>query len=191
MSHCFSDWLTYVGAGACPVSAYLLFQWVQGCLLITMILWIGLVLHEKCWEDKPIYLHIQVVWPFPVAWKFPQTFQQMTRKDLMTKGVTNMCLHWIEDKRLHQMIACLWLSSMSHGICNQTLAQMKKLAGFVRLSAVSGPQLSFGSTELPINNKYVVNLSGWEPAAYVLFFFLKWSMCVSRFSSFYTFWSVP
>lgn len=62
---------------------------------------------------------------------------------------------------------------MSHGICNQTLAQMKKLAGFVRLSAVSGPQLSFGSTELPINNKYVVNLSGWEPAAYVLFFFLK------------------
>lgn len=88
----------------------------------------------------------------------------------MSKGVTTMCLHWIEDKRLHQMIACLWLSSMSHGICNQCLAQMKKLVGFVCLSAVSGPQLSFGSWELPINNKYVVHLSGQEPAAYVLFF---------------------
>lgn len=59
---------------------------------------------------------------------------------------------------------------MSCGICNQCLAQMKKLAGFVCLSAVSGPQLSFGSRELPVNKKYVVRLFGQEPVVYVLFF---------------------
>lgn len=53
---------------------------------------------------------------------------------------------------------------MSCAVFNQRLAQMKKLAGFVCLSAVSGPQLSFGSGELPVNNKYVVHLFGLEPA---------------------------
>lgn len=116
----------------------------------------------------------------PTKWQLPSPTH------LMSKGVTTMCLHWIGDKRSHQMIACLWLSSKSRGICNQCLAQMKKLAGFVCLSAVSGPQLSFGSRELPINNKYVVHLPGQEPAAYVLLF-LKCGMRVSRFSWFDSF----
>lgn len=114
---------------------------------------------------------------FLVTWRFPRREPPMLslwqkdnyhpQTDLMSKGVTTVCLHWIEDKRVHRMIACLWLSSMSRGICNQCLAQMKKLAGFVCLSAVSGTQLSFGRRELPINNKYIVHLSGQEPAAYV------------------------
>ena len=70
---------------------------------------------------------------------------------------------------------------MSHGICNQTLAQMKKQAGSVCSSAVSGPQLSFGSTELPIKNKYVVHLSGCGPGAYVLFFSEVRYVCVKVF----------
>lgn len=58
---------------------------------------------------------------------------------------------------------------------------MKKLACFVCLSAVSGLQLSFGSGELPINNKYVARLSGQEPTAYVLLFFSFCSMvCVCQ-----------
>lgn len=136
-----------------------------------------------------LHIHIQVIGlesRFPVTWRFPRrepprlSFRQNDnyhpRTDLTSKGVTTMCLHWIEDKRLHQMIACLWLSSMSRGICNQRLAQMKKLAGFVCLSAVSGPQLSFGSRELPINNKYIVHLSGQEPAAYVCHF-IPFDLC--------------
>lgn len=116
----------------------------------------------------------------------PTKWQLLSPTHLMSKGVTTMCLHWVGDKRSHQMIACLWLSSKSRCICNQCLAQMKKLAGFVCLSAVSGPQLSFGSRELPINNKHVVHLPGQEPAAYVLLF-LKCGMCVSKFSWFDSF----
>lgn len=81
-----------------------------------------------------------------------------------------MCLCWIEDKTLHQTMACLRLSSMSGGICNQRLALMKKLACFVCLSAVSCPQLSFGSREVPINNKDTAQLSGREPAAHAFLF---------------------
>lgn len=74
---------------------------------------------------------------------------------------------------------------MSGGICNQRLALMKKLAGFVCLSAVSCPQLSFGSGELPINNKDTAHLSGPEPAAHAfLFSFVAWMACAKYFSFF-------
>lgn len=86
------------------------------------------------------------------------------------------------------MIACVRLRSTSASICNQRLALMKKLARFVCLSAVSCPQLSFGSRELPINNKDAAQLSGREPAAHAfLFSFLAWMACAKEFSFFMPF----
>lgn len=80
--------------------------------------------------------------------------------DLLSQGGATVHLYWIEDKKVHQMIACVRLRSMSGGICNQRLALMKKLACFVCLSAHLCPQLSFGSRELPINNNDTAQLSG-------------------------------
>lgn len=107
---------------------------------------------------------------------------------VLCRGGATVRLCRIGDETLHQMIACARLRSVSASICNQRLALMKKLARFVRLSAVSCPQLSFGSRELPINNKDAAQLSGREPAAHAfLFSLLAWMACAKEFSNFMPF----